>query len=54
MPLMDLNGTRLNVVEDGDPNGAPVVFGNSLGTSLGLWDPLLPHLPKGLRLNEDE
>ena len=50
MPLMDLNDTRLNVVETGDPNGAPVVFGNSLGTSLELWEPLLPLLPNGLRI----
>ena len=50
MPLMDLNDTRLNVVETGDPNGAPVVFGNSLGTSLALWEPLLPLLPNGLRI----
>ncbi len=50
MPLMALNGTRLNVVESGDPKGAPVVFGNSLGTSLALWEPLLPLLPDGLRI----
>jgi 3-oxoadipate enol-lactonase len=50
MALMDLNGARLNVVETGDPKGAPVVFANSLGTSLELWDPLLPHLPDGLRI----
>ena len=50
MPLMDLNNTRLNVVETGDPNGAPLVFGNSLGTSLELWEPLLPLLPDGIRI----
>ncbi|MGR3542569.1 MAG: 3-oxoadipate enol-lactonase [Hasllibacter sp.] len=36
--------------EDGDPGGAPVVFANSLGTDLRLWDPVLPHLPPGLRI----
>ncbi|PRY92669.1 3-oxoadipate enol-lactonase [Hasllibacter halocynthiae] len=36
--------------EDGDPSGAPVVFANSLGTDLRLWDPVLPHLPGGLRI----
>ena len=40
----------LNVQEDGDPEGAPLVFANSLGTDLHLWDALLPHLPPGLRI----
>ena len=34
----------------GDPDGLPVVFANSLGTDLRVWDPLLPHLPAGLRI----
>lgn len=40
----------LNVVQTGNPEGQPVVFGNSLGTDLSLWDAMLPHLPKGLRI----
>lgn len=44
------NGVTLHLREDGDPAGQPVVFANSLGTDLRLWDPLLPHLPAGLRL----
>jgi 3-oxoadipate enol-lactonase len=33
------------------PEGAPaLVFSNSLGTDLRVWDPLVPHLPEGLRL----
>lgn len=44
------NGLTLHVQEDGDPGGAPVLFANSLGTDLRLWDRLLPHLPRGLRL----
>ncbi|WP_295315543.1 3-oxoadipate enol-lactonase [Roseobacter sp.] len=35
--------------EDGDPNGPPVVFANSLGTDLRLWDTLIPLLPQGYR-----
>lgn len=50
MPYADLDDIRLHYREDGDPAGAPVVFANSLGTDLGMWDPLLPHLPEGLRL----
>ncbi|WP_342075337.1 3-oxoadipate enol-lactonase [Yoonia sp. SS1-5] len=36
--------------EDGDPAGMPLVFANSLGTDLRLWDPLLPHLAAGCRI----
>jgi 3-oxoadipate enol-lactonase len=44
------NGVRLHVDMRG-PDGAPaVVFSNSLGTDLRLWDALLAHLPTGLRL----
>ena len=42
--------TRLHVREDGDPDGAPVVFANSLGTDMRLWDKVLPLLPAGLRI----
>lgn len=44
------NGVRLNWREDGDPQGVPVVFANSLGTDLRLWDQVVPLLPAGLRL----
>ena len=50
MQIADLDGTRLHYRIDGDPAGAPVLFINSLGTDLRLWDPILPHLPDGLRL----
>lgn len=30
--------------------GMPVVFSNSLGTDMRVWEPLLPHLPDGLRI----
>jgi 3-oxoadipate enol-lactonase len=35
---------------DGAAKGPTVVFANSLGTDLRLWDALLPLLPAGLRL----
>ena len=44
------NGLTLHVQEGGDPAGLPIIFANSLGTDLRLWDALLPHLPTGLRL----
>lgn len=36
--------------EDGDPQGMPVVFANSLGTDLRLWDGIIDLLPPDLRL----
>lgn len=49
MHILELDDVRLHYREDGDPNGAPVVFANSLGTDMRLWDPILPMLPAGLR-----
>lgn len=50
MNVLDLGDIHLHWREDGDPHGAPVVFANSLGTDLRMWDRLIPHLPRGLRL----
>ena len=50
MHIADLSGTLIHYREDGDPNGAPVVFANSLGTDLRIWDPIVPLLPPGLRI----
>lgn len=48
MQALDLGDLRLHVEDRGA--GAPVVFLNSLGTDLRLWEKLLPLLPPGLRL----
>ncbi len=50
MTIADLGGVQLNYRIDGAPDGAPIVFANSLGTNLHLWDGVLPHLPDGLRI----
>ncbi|MEM0948108.1 MAG: 3-oxoadipate enol-lactonase [Pseudomonadota bacterium] len=50
MRVADLNGTRIHYREDGDPTGRPVIFSNSLGTDLRLWDGIIPYLPDSLRL----
>ncbi|WP_425044600.1 3-oxoadipate enol-lactonase [Primorskyibacter sp. S87] len=50
MQIADLGDVRLHYRIDGDPNGAPVVFSNSLGTDLRLWDAILPLLPDGLKI----
>ncbi|WP_428548781.1 3-oxoadipate enol-lactonase [Profundibacter sp.] len=50
MQMAELNGITVHYADQGDPNGAAVVFSNSLGTDFRLWDQLMPYLPKGLRL----
>ncbi|MBJ3762432.1 3-oxoadipate enol-lactonase [Maribius pontilimi] len=50
MPIARLDGLHVNYEESGQPDGAPIVFVNSLGTDLRLWDAILPLLPAGLRI----
>jgi 3-oxoadipate enol-lactonase len=50
MKIARLGDVALHWREDGDPAGAPVVFANSLGTDLRLWDDVVPLLPPGLRI----
>lgn len=40
----------LHIRDEGPQGGVPVVFANSLGTDLRVWDAVLPLLPDGLRL----
>jgi 3-oxoadipate enol-lactonase len=49
MRTVQASGVWLHVADSG-PVGAPaVLFANSLGTDLRLWDAVLPHLSEGLR-----
>ncbi|MCB2130027.1 MAG: 3-oxoadipate enol-lactonase [Rhodobacteraceae bacterium] len=50
MNMLDIGGTCLHWREDGDRGGLPVVFANSLGTDLRMWDALVPLMPEGLRI----
>ncbi len=50
MHMVDLGDVALHYRIDGPEDGAPVVFVNSLGTDMRLWDPILPLLPQGLRI----
>jgi 3-oxoadipate enol-lactonase len=50
MQALEANGQILHVLDEGPRAGPVVVFANSLGTDFRLWDALLTHLPKGLRL----
>jgi 3-oxoadipate enol-lactonase len=40
----------LHVKREGPADGPPVVFANSLGTDLRLWDDVVARLPAGLHL----
>ncbi|KIC12565.1 3-oxoadipate enol-lactonase [Leisingera sp. ANG-M1] len=50
MQTADLGDVQLNYRIDGDPGGAPLVFANSLGTDLTVWDAVVERLPAGLRI----
>jgi 3-oxoadipate enol-lactonase len=50
MLMADLGDLRLHYRIDGPEDGAPVVFANSLGTDLRLWDKVVPLLPAGLKI----
>ena len=50
MPEVLRDGVTIHYEVSGPDDGAPVVFSNSLGTTLHLWDPILPYLPDGLRI----
>lgn len=50
MQIADLGDVQLNYREDGSPSGRPIVFANSLGTDLHLWDEVVDRLPKDLRI----
>lgn len=50
MQIFDAGDVRIHYRVDGPEDGVPVVFANSLGTDMRLWDPVLPLLPDGLRI----
>ena len=50
MQIFDTGTARLHYRVDGPDRGKPLVFANSLGTDMRLWDPILPLLPEGLRI----
>ena len=50
MDVLTFDDVALHVQVSGPEDGPPVVFANSLGTDLRLWDPILPLLPPGLRI----
>lgn len=47
MNWLSHNGVGLHWRRDGDPNGSAILFLNSLGTDLRMWDAVLESLPQG-------
>jgi 3-oxoadipate enol-lactonase len=50
MRIAKLRHASIHWRQDGDPNGPALVFANSLGTDLRLWDGIVALLPQNLRL----
>jgi 3-oxoadipate enol-lactonase len=50
MPHIHLNDISIHYRDEGTADGPALVFANSLGTDLHLWDAILPYLPAGLRV----
>ncbi len=50
MDIFRHEGRAIHFCDQGPPDGAALVFSNSLGTDLRVWEPLLPHLPQGYRI----
>jgi len=50
MHIAQLKDIKIHYRIDGDPNGKPIVFANSLGTDLRLWDKIVSGLPAGLKI----
>ena len=50
MHAVRANGVLTHVRDEGPRYAPALVFSNSLGTDLRVWDRLIPHLPRDLRL----
>lgn len=50
MQVIRSGGVPLHVRDEGPRDGRVVMFSNSLGSDLRVWDLMLPHLPPGLRI----
>lgn len=50
MPTVEANGIKVNVLIEGGDNAPPLVFSNSLGTDLHMWDTQAAALSKKFRV----
>ena len=44
--IIEVNGTNIHYKLEGPQNGPTIVFSNSLGTDMRIWDDVISHLPK--------
>jgi len=50
MPFLEINGARMNYRWDGPEDRPALLFSNSLGTNLSMWDPQVAELSRHFRL----
>src|SRR5579871_4406358 len=50
MPLIEHSGIRLYYEVSGNPSGEALVFGNSLGSNLQMWDKVAPSFENSYRV----
>ncbi|MFT6424013.1 MAG: 3-oxoadipate enol-lactonase [Celeribacter sp.] len=50
MQTVSNNGLTLHIRDEGPKDGRVVLFANSLGTDLRVWDAMIAHMPDDLRL----
>lgn len=50
MQTVSNNGVTLHIRDEGPKDGRVVLFANSLGTDLRVWDAMIAHMPDDLRL----
>lgn len=50
MPFADTKSGRIHYQLDGSSNGPVIIFSNSLGTNLAMWDPQVKALAKNWRI----
>src|SRR5262245_25797174 len=50
MPFVNRDGARIHWRSDGDPARPALLVANSLGSELGLWDPVMPALRRHFRV----
>jgi len=48
--IIERQGAQIFAVEKGSKDGPPIVFANSLGTDLSLWDQVIEALPSTFRI----
>ena len=48
--VISVNGINIHYKLEGPENGPSIVFSNSLGTDMRIWDEVISYLPKNLKI----